>query len=289
MSAPQPPDKPKTDATEAPGKETPGQALEAGGSTGAVTGVEVSADEDDKDALPRMSLLEHLDELRRRLLISVIAIFVGFLACWYFAPAIFHWLELPILQVLPPGEKLAYTELIGPFMLYIKVALLAGIFLASPIVLLQLWLFIRPGLYSREQTLVLPFLFFTTLFFVAGGYFGYRIAFPMVVKFLLGVGEDFRQVVTIQAYFSMMSKILLGLGLVFETPMLMFFLARIGVVSAGQLLRGFRWAVLAIFFIAAIITPTPDIATQTVFAVPMILLYLLGVLVAALFGTKREA
>lgn len=238
--------------------------------------------------LPRMSLLDHLDELRRRLLISVIAIFVAFLACWYFAPAIFHWLELPILRVLPEGEKLAFTELIGPFMLYIKVALLAGIFLASPVVLLQVWLFIRPGLYAREQNLVLPFLFFTTVFFIAGGYFGYRVAFPMVVNFLLGVGQDFKQVVTIQTYFSMMSKILLGLGLVFETPMLMFFLARIGVVTAGQLLRGFRWAILTIFFIAAVITPTPDIATQTVFAVPMILLYLIGVAVAALFGKRRE-
>ncbi len=111
----------------------------------------------------------------------------------------------------------------------------------------------------------------------------------MVVKFLLGVGEGFKQVVTINAYFSMMSKILLGLGLVFEMPMLIFFLARMGIVSAGQLLRWFRWAVLLIFVVAAIITPTPDVATQTVFAVPMILLYLLGVGVAAIFGKKRDA
>ncbi len=130
---------------------------------------------------------------------------------------------------------------------------------------------------------------FTTLFFLAGGYFGYLVAFPMVVKFLLDVGEGFKQVVTINAYFSMMSKILLGMGLVFEMPMLIFFLARLGLVSAGQLLRWFRWAVLAIFVIAAVITPTPDIATQTVFAVPMILLYLLGVAVAAIFGTRRDS
>jgi sec-independent protein translocase protein TatC len=173
-------------------------------------------------------------------------------------------------------------------MLYIKVALLSALFVASPFLLLQLWLFLRPGLYQRERRLAVPFVVFTSLFFLAGGLFGYVVAFPMVVNFLLGVGEDFKQVVTIQAYFSMMSKILLGLGLVFEMPMLMFFLARLGVVTAMQLLKGFRWAVLGIFVTAAIITPTPDIATQTVFAVPMILLYLLGVVVAAIFGRRRD-
>lgn len=241
------------------------------------------------EELPRMTLLDHLDELRRRLFASIVAIFVAFIACWYFSPVIFHWLQKPILDVLPADDKLAFTDLAGPFMLYIKVALLSAIFVASPFLLLQLWLFLKPGLYKRERRLAVPFIVFTTLFFVAGGLFGYWVAFPMVVDFLLGVGRDFKQVVTIQAYFAMMSKILLGLGLVFEMPMLMFFLARLGIVTARQLLRGFRWAVLGIFVTAAIITPTPDVATQTVFAVPMILLYLLGVLVAAVFGRKREA
>jgi sec-independent protein translocase protein TatC len=247
-----------------------------------------SVDEVSSEELPRMTLLEHLDELRRRIFHSVLAIFIAFLGCWYYSPQIFEWLERPILDALPAGDQLAFTDLAGPFLLYVKVALLAALFVASPLVLMQLWLFLRPGLYRRERRLALPFIFFTSLFFVAGGYFGYRIAFPMVVHFLLGVGERFKQVVTIQTYFSMMSKILIGLGLVFEMPMLIFFLARLGIVSARQLLRWFRWAVLAIFVTAAIITPTPDIATQTVFAVPMILLYLLGVLVAALFGKKRE-
>ncbi len=245
-------------------------------------------DEGADDDLPRMTLLDHLDELRRRILYSVIALFVAFLASWYFAPTIFLWLERPILDVLPAGEQLAFTELSGPFMLYIKVALLTAIFVSSPFLLLQLWMFLRPGLYKKERRLAAPFIIFTTLFFVAGGYFGYRIAFPMVVQFLLGVGENFRQVVTIDTYFSMMSKILLGLGLVFEMPMLIFFLARLGIVSAGQLIRWFRWAVLLIFVVAAVITPTPDVATQTVFAVPMMLLYILGIGVAAIFGKKRE-
>jgi sec-independent protein translocase protein TatC len=245
-------------------------------------------DQDPTDDLPRMSLLDHLDELRRRLTIAAAAVFVGFLGCWYFAPEIFAWLEQPIRQALPPDERLAFTDLAGPFMLYIKVALLAGIFVASPVVLLQVWLFIRPGLYRKERRLALPFIFFTSAFFIAGGYFGYRVAFPMVVQFLLGVGENFQQVVTIQTYFSMMSKILLGLALVFEMPMLIFFLARLGLVTARQLVRWFRWAVLAIFFTAALITPTPDIATQTVFAVPMIILYCLGIVVAAVFGRRSN-
>jgi len=240
------------------------------------------------EELPRMTLLEHLDELRKRLFRSVAAIFVAFLGCWYFAPDIFHVLEKPILDVLPEGDKLAFTDLAGPFLLYVKVALLAAIFLASPVILLQVWLFLKPGLYRRERRLALPFVFFTTLFFLAGGYFGYSVAFPMVVTFLLGIGADFKQVVTIQTYFSMMSKILLGLGCVFELPMLVFFLARLGIVTARKLLGWFRWAILGIFILAALITPTPDIATQTVFAVPMIGLYLLSVLVAWAFAKKVE-
>ncbi len=246
------------------------------------------ADEQEDNELPRMTLLDHLDELRRRILHIAVALFIAFLGCWYVSRPIFEWLSVPITRFLPQGERLAFTALADPFMLYIKVALLAAIFAASPVILLEVWLFLRPGLYRHERRLAAPFIIFCTMFFVAGGYFGYRIAFPMVVRFLLSVGQDFRPVITVQTYFSMMSKILLGLGLVFEMPMLIFFLARIGVVTARQLLRWFRYAVLAIFIIAAVITPTPDVATQTVFAAPMILLYLIGVIVAALFGRPRE-
>jgi sec-independent protein translocase protein TatC len=242
----------------------------------------------EEDDLPRMSLLEHLDELRRRLAYSLLAVLSGFLASWYFAKQIFGWLQQPLVQFLPPGDKLAFTGLVDPFMLYIKVALLAGIFAASPVILYQLWLFVAPGLYRSERRVVLPFVLFTTVFFLGGGYFGWAVAFPMVCRFLLQIGADFRQVITINEYFSMASKVILGLGLVFELPVLILFLARIGVVDHRFLLRHFRYAVLAIFIVAAVITPTPDIATQSVFALPMILLYLLGVLVAWIFG-KRPA
>jgi sec-independent protein translocase protein TatC len=241
------------------------------------------------DDLARMTLLEHLDELRRRIGISLIAIVGGFLVCWYFAKPLFAWLERPVTQFLPEGDKLAYTGLIDPFMLYMKVGLLAGIFLASPIVLYQIWLFVAPGLYRNERRVVLPFVLFTTAFFLLGGYFGYAVAFPMVCRFLLQVGSDFRQVITVNEYFSMASKVILGLGLVFELPVLILFLARIGIVTHRFLLRHFRYAIIIIFIIAAVITPTPDVATQSVFAVPMIGLYLIGVLVAWLFGKKPDA
>lgn len=239
------------------------------------------------EELKRMTLIEHLEELRARLMWSIVAVFVGFLLCWYWAQPIFAWMAMPITQFLPAGDKLAFTGLVDPFMLYMKVALLAGVFLASPVVLWQFWLFVSPALYRHERRLVVPFVTLTTVFFLSGGYFGYKVAFPMVVKFLLSVGKDFRQVITINEYFAMASKVILGLGLVFELPVLIMVLARFGIVTAKLLLKYFRFAVLIIFIIAAIITPTPDIPTQCVFALPMIGLYLLGVLVAWLFGKKR--
>jgi sec-independent protein translocase protein TatC len=241
------------------------------------------------DDLVRMTLLEHLDELRRRIGISLLAIVVGFGVCWYYAKPIFVWLERPVSQFLAEGDKLAFTGLIDPFMLYMKVGLLGGIFLASPVVLYQVWLFVAPGLYRHERRAVLPFVLFTTAFFLLGGYFGYAVAFPMVCRFLLQVGADFKQVVTINEYFSMASKVILGLGLVFELPVLILFLSRLGIVSHRFLLRQFRYAVIIIFIIAAVITPTPDIATQSVFAVPMVALYLLGILVAWVFGKKQDS
>jgi sec-independent protein translocase protein TatC len=240
------------------------------------------------DDLVRMTLLEHLDELRRRIGYSLLAIVAGFLVCWIYAKPIFAWLERPLTQFLPAGDKLAFTGLIDPFMLYMKVGLLGGIFLASPVVLHQVWLFIAPGLYRNERRVVLPFVLFTTVFFLLGGYFGYAVAFPMVCRFLLEMGSDFKQVVTINEYFSMASKVILGLGLVFEMPVLILFLARLGVVNHRFLLRHFRYAIIIIFIVAAVITPTPDVATQSVFAVPMVGLYLVGVLVAWLFGKKAD-
>lgn len=242
-----------------------------------------------RSSLKKMSFLDHLDEFRRRLFISIIAIAVLFGVCWFFSKHIYNFLAQPIYQFLPEDDpRLAFISLSEPFFLYLKVSFLAAIFFASPIILTQLWMFISPGLYRKERKYALPFILFTTLFFVAGGLFGYYIAFPMVVRFFLRMGAEFRQVVTIRSYLSLLTNILLGLGLVFETPLLIFFLSRLGLVTTRFLIKNFKYAILVIFIIAAVITPTPDVVTQATFALPMIVLYALGILISIIFGKPRE-
>jgi sec-independent protein translocase protein TatC len=242
-----------------------------------------------EEELPRMGFFEHLEELRKRLVVSIIAVFVTFLLSWTWAPEIFAFLARPIRSVLPPGQNLAYTTLTEPFLMYFRVALLAGTLLASPVLLWQIWLFISPALYRREKRWILPFVGFGVVFFLSGCAFAYYEAFPLVVRFLIGVGRPFQAVITINEYVSMATKLILGLGLCFEMPILVFFLARLGIVSERWLLAKFKYAVLVIFIIAAVITPTPDVATQCVFALPMISLYLLGILIAWLFKKRQPA
>jgi len=240
------------------------------------------------EELPRMSLLEHLDELRRRIVRSLLGVGVVFIFCWIVVEEIAQFLARPIYEALPEGTKLAFLGVTDPFILYVKVAALSALFLASPFVMYQIWMFVSPGLYRREKLYALPFVFFGSLFFVAGGAFAYYVAFPFAVEFLLGMGEAFEPVITVERYFRFLIYVILGWWLMFELPIFIFLLAQMGIVTPRFLMRHFRWAVLLIFVVAAIITPTPDVATQTVFAVPMILLYLLGVAVAAIFGTKRN-
>lgn len=243
---------------------------------------------DPESELPKMTFLDHLEELRKRLLISFIAVAVGFLVCWAFAEPIFGKLQEPLTKFLPPGDKLAYTRLTAPFFLYMKVAFFAGLFVAAPVILLQLWLFIAPGLYRRERRLAAPFIIFGTLFFIAGGYFGYRYLLPATCSFFVETGKQFKQMVTVDDYFSFASVIILATGLVFETPILIFFLARLGIVTPAFLMQKFKYAVVLAFVVAAIVTPTPDMVTQAALAVPMILLYLIGVAVAYLFAKPIE-
>ena len=241
-----------------------------------------------EEELPRMGFFDHLEEFRRRLIVCLVAIFVLFFVPWAMAPEHFEIIAAPIRRVLTPGQYLSYTTLTEPFLMYFRVSMLAAIIAAGPIILWQIWLFVSPALYRREKKYVLPFVGVGFLFFIAGVCFGYFEAFPVVVNFLIGVGKPFNAVITINEYLSTASKVILGLGLVFETPILIFFLARIGIVSERWLLAKFKYAVLVIFIIAAVITPTPDIATQLVFALPMIALYLLGIGIAWAFK-KREA
>jgi sec-independent protein translocase protein TatC len=233
-----------------------------------------------------MGFFEHLEEFRRRLVTSLIALAAAFGVAWSRSEWLFEILARPVRRYLPPGQNLAYTTLTEPFLLYFRVALLGGLILASPIILWQVWLFVAPALYRRERRFAIPFLLGSVFFFLAGCAFGYLEAFPVVVGFLVGMGANFQAVITINEYLSTASKVILGLGLCFELPILIFFLTRMGVVSERWLLKKFKYAVLIVFIVAAVITPTPDVATQVVFAVPMLLLYLLGIAISWIFKKR---
>ncbi len=191
-----------------------------------------------------MSFFEHLGELRQRIIYSLIFIVVFFIASWGFVQKLYYWLSLPVLQFLPAGatgeKKLAFTALTEPFMMYIKVALIAALFLASPFVFHQLWLFIRPALFPKEKKWVVPFVFFTSFFFILGGLFGYFVVFPFACRFFLSMGKDFPAIITINEYFSLAFRILFGIALVFELPVLVFLLAKLRMVSARFLLQYFK-------------------------------------------------
>lgn len=238
-----------------------------------------------------MSLFDHLEELRKRILWSLVSLAIAFVPCWIYVRKIFDFLAAPI-QRIQPGIRLAFLGLTDPFIMYFKVAALTALFVASPLVLYQVWAFVAPGLYRRERMLAAPFVFFTTVFFLAGGLFAYYVAFPFAAEFLLAMGEQFQAVITIEKYFGFLLTIILGLGLMFELPIFILLLSLIGVVTPRFLLRYFRHAVVIIFIVAAIITPTPDIVNLCIFAVPALALYLLGVGAAFLaerFRKKREA
>jgi sec-independent protein translocase protein TatC len=240
--------------------------------------------------LERMSLLEHLEELRKRLLFSVVALFVGFAACVAVAKPIYRFLARPIEPYLPEG--LSFLRVTDPFLVYMKVALIASVFLVSPLLLYQFWRFVAPGLYRREKRMALPFILFGSSFFLAGGAFGYFIAFPLAVRFLLDLGGDFQPVITVDSYLNFLIVVLLGLGVMFELPIVIFMLSTLGVVTPRFLMRHFRWAVLLIFVLAAVVTPTPDVFNLCVVALPTIGLYLLGVgaaAVAQVFKRRRQA
>jgi len=234
-----------------------------------------------------MTFLEHLEELRRRLLHVFASLAVAFGICWAFSARLYDFLARPVMDALPEGRTLAFTSLPDPFILYMKVALLAGIFLASPYILWQLWLFISPGLYGHERRMAVPFLFFSTALFVTGGAFGYYIAFPTACRFFLSVGQPFEPILTVREYFRLEMQVLLAMGLVFELPVLIFFFTRLGIITPRFLWEKFSYAVLVIFIIAAVITP-PDFVSQMMIGLPMIILYLVGIGVAWLFNPRQR-
>jgi sec-independent protein translocase protein TatC len=230
-----------------------------------------------------MSFLEHLEELRRRIIYGFLYVVVGLGICWGFHERIFAVVQKPIMVALANhhlDQKLVYLNPTDPFNMYLKISFLAGIFVASPFVLYQVWAFIAPGLYRNERRYVLPFMFSTVGLFLAGGYFGYRMVYPTALDFLIAFSGQFTPMITIGEYTNLFLTIIAGLGMVFEMPILVFFLALMGILSAGWMWRNFRYSILVIFIIAAIITPTTDIMNMCIFAAPMIGLYLVSIGIA---------
>ena len=245
-----------------------------------------------EEKMEGMSFLAHLEELRVRLIKSVIAVAVGFVACWYQADRIYAFMMVPIMDALKrnglDGSRLVYTNPIEPFNMYLKVGFIAGLFVTSPFILYQVWAFIAPGLYRNEKRYVTPFMVSTVLLFLSGGFFGYKVVYPAALDFLVGYGKQFQPMITIGEYTNLFLTIIVGLGVVFELPILVFFLALMGVVNARWMWKNFRYAILGIFVIAAIVTPTPDVMNMCLFAAPMVILYSFSIFIAWLVHPSRR-
>ena len=228
--------------------------------------------------LPGMSLMEHLEELRKRIVHSAIYLMVGFLVAYIFHERLYGLVQEPLDRL---HIKLNYTHPMDALNLYLQVSLIGGAILASPFILYQVWLFIAPGLYQKERRFVVPFMGATVGLFLLGASFGYFYVLPGALKILIvDFGKHFNPIITIEEYTGFFLSIILGLGISFEMPILIFFLAMFGIVSPKFLWKNIRYAVLAVFLVAAIITPSPDPWTMCIYAIPMLCLYLIGIAVA---------
>jgi sec-independent protein translocase protein TatC len=240
----------------------------------------------DRAELPGMSLMEHLAELRKRLIHSIAYLFLGFCAAWGFRVQLYAIVQAPLNKL---GIALNYTHPTDGLNLYIKTALYGGAILASPFILYQVWRFISPGMYANEKRYVLPFMATTIVLFLGGAWFGYHYVFPGALEILInGFAKQFHPMLTIDDYTGFFLAIVLGLGVTFELPIVMFFLALFGIVDAKFLLRHIRYAILIIFIIAGIICPMPDPLSMCIFAAPMLILYMLGVLAAFIVHPARR-
>ncbi len=241
---------------------------------------------DDDSKLP---FTAHLEELRKRLITSFIAVGIGFVLAYGFKEYLFQILVQPLVKVMQPGDSLIFTGLPEAFFTYLKVAFLAGLMLAAPVIIYQFWMFVAPGLYDREKRLMIPIVFLSSLFFIGGALFGYFIVFPWGFTFFLGFAtETIRPMPSMKEYLGFSAKMLLAFGLVFELPLVITFLARLGVVSVDFLKKNRKYALLLFFVGAAILTP-PDVVTQIMMALPLMVLYEISILGARMFGRKKTA
>lgn len=234
-----------------------------------------------------MSLLEHLTELRRRLWYAFLGALAGFLLCYGFSERLFDLLCLPLINVLPPDSKLIYTGLPEGFLTNVKISFIAGIFIGSPYIFYQFWAFVAPGLYEHEKRHIIPIALLSAVFFICGAAFGYFFVFPLAFEFFMSYNSQYIAAMPkLSEYLDFSLKLLVAFGVVFELPLVAFFLGRLGLLTVGMMRRGRRYAILGIFILAAVLTP-PDVASQLCMAVPLLLLYELSILIVMLFGKKK--
>jgi sec-independent protein translocase protein TatC len=236
-----------------------------------------------------MSFLEHLDELRKRIVQSCIGVAIGVAVGFIFINPVVNFILKPTWRVLPPGSRMIYTQPGEAFGLYVQIGLIVGVIFATPWIMYQVWLFIAPGLYANEKKLAIPFVLMSTAGFIGGAAFNHYIIFPFMITFFASFNTpDLVFMPRLEDVFDLYTKMLLGMGLVFQMPTVVFFLAKMRMVTARFLLRHTKYAVLIIFIVAAVITPSGDMITQTIFAAPMLGLYALSILIAWIFAPKRE-
>ena len=246
-------------------------------------------DADDLDAGGKMSFLEHLDELRQRLIACVIAVVVGCIIAFIFIGRIFEFVIGPLKAMLSNGGTFIATEPAEIFMLYLKVGVLTGLVIAMPIMLWQLWLFVAPGLYAREKKFAIPFVLFSSTFFFAGALFSHYIAFPYTWAFFLGFESDLvKMMPKLGPTFALYVKMLLGFGAIFQMPVLVLALARMGVLTAGFMIKHTKYAVLIIFILGAVLSPGGDVTSQVMMAGPMLVLYVISIGIAWVFGKRKR-
>ena len=240
------------------------------------------------DQLP---VTKHLEELRKKLMIAAGAWLVAFLACYGFAEELFQFISEPVRSALPEGSSLVFISATEPFFTYLKIGALAGFLIALPVIFWQIWSFVSPGLYNNEKKYIFPFVIASSLCFGLGTYFGFFFVFPTIFTFLIKFGTgsgEINAMLSMGSYLSLSSKLLIAFGLVFELPIVIFFLARLGVVDYAWLAKNRKFALLTGFVVGAVLTP-PDVISQTALALPFIILYEVGIWLARFFGKKPDA
>lgn len=235
----------------------------------------------------KLPLTSHLEELRKRLITCLIATAVGFCACYSFSEQIFLLLSNPLIKSMPEGSSFIFTGVTEAFFTYMKLAFFAGIFVASPVIIYQIWAFVAPGLYDKERRNIMPFVLLAVIFFIGGTAFAYYVVFPSAFKFFLTYNTQYVKIMpSIGEYLSFSCLFLLGFGVVFEMPVFIVCLARLGIINHAQLSKNRKYVILLIFLVSAILTPSPDAISQLLMAAPLLVLYEISIVVARMFEKK---